>query len=168
MGRNLSVPAPIKISKEQKSELHRIATARSTPLQISKRASVLRLVEERTPYSVIAKEVNLSLNTVKKWRRRWDEYEEEINEAQDQIGIAAALFSFLQDKSRSGQPKKFTETQVKQIVALACDKPINHGLEMTNWTYEMLAHVAQEKNIVANISKSHVRFLLKNTAFTTA
>lgn len=168
MGRNLSLPRPLRISKEQKRELEIIANRRSTPLQISKRANILGLVEQGHPYSVIAKEVKLSLNTVKAWRQRWDELEEELIEVQDELGVEAAMLSFLQDKARSGQPKKFRETAVKQLVALACDKPSNHGLEMTNWTYEMLAQIAKEKNIVTSISKSHVRFLLKNTAITTA
>ena len=45
---------------------------------------------------------------------------------------------------------------------------MNHGLQMTDWTYETLSVIAQEKGIVESISKSHVRLLLKNTAIATA
>jgi hypothetical protein len=38
-----------------------------------------------------------------------------------------ALLLFLKDLPRSGTPAKFTEAQKKQIVALACDKPILIG-----------------------------------------
>lgn len=168
MGRTLKIPSPLTITESQKIELNRIATARTTPLQISKRANILRLTAKGVPYSVTAVKLEISLNTVKLWRKRWDEFLSEINEAQDQIGIEAALLSFLQDKIRSGQPRKFSDIQVKQIVSLACDRPTNHGLIMNEWTYETLAAVAQEKNIVPSISKSHVRLLLKNAEVTTA
>lgn len=168
MGRKLSVPPVLNISEAQKSGLQKIATARSTPLQISKRVSVLLLISEGTPYSVAAKETKLSLNTVKSWRKRWDEFKTEIDEAEQQMGLEVALQSFLQDKARSGQPRKFSDLQIKQIVAMACDKPTTHGLPMTDWTFETLAVTAQEKGIVESISKSHLRLLLKNTTVATA
>lgn len=168
MGRNLSIPAPLNMSETQKVELQKIASGRSTPLQISKRARILLLTSEGVPYSTTAKKVEVSLNTVKTWRKRWDEFEQEIDEAARQLGLCDTLRLFLKDRARSGQPKKFSDAQIKQIVALACDKPASHGLQMTDWTFETLTLIAQQKGIVQSISKSHVRLLLKNTALATA
>ena len=91
----MSVPLPLTIMESQKIELNRIATARSTPLQVSKRANILLLTAKGVPYSVTAVKLEISLNTVKLWRNRWDELLSKMNEVEDQIGIEVALFSFL-------------------------------------------------------------------------
>ena len=71
------------------------------------------------------------------------------------------ILSYLEDAPRSGAPKIFTLAQTQQIVALACQKPTEHGIEMTTWTHEMLAHIAISKGIVDTISSRYVGILLK-------
>lgn len=71
----------------------------------------------------------------------------------------------LSDLKKSGTPKKFSLAQEQQITSLACDKPENHGIEMTTWTQEMLAQVAKSKGLVESISRVQVGRILP---FTTA
>jgi len=78
------------------------------------------------------------------------------------------LLNILKDKKRSGGPKQFNMAQEQAIVALACEKPREHGVEMTDWTLEMLCKVASAKGIVQSISTSQVSRLLKKTTVTTA
>ncbi len=49
----------------------------------------------------------------------------------------------------------------QQIVALASEKPQDHGIEMTNWTHEMLAKIAIAQGVVRKISSRHVGNILK-------
>lgn len=168
MGRKIA-PAPIlPMTGLQYSLLEKIVSRHTTGQQQSKRAKILLLASKGQAHFTIHQTLGVSVNTVKSWRNRWDEAYEEICKAETETGLSKALLLFLKDLPRPGTPNKFTEAQRKQIVALACDKPGNHQLEMTGWTHEMLAITAQAKGIVDSISESQVRRVLKNTAVTTA
>jgi putative transposase len=126
--------------------------------------------------SKVERDLGISNNTVKVWRSRWISsyneiliYEKGIN---DQVvsdsALISKILSCLEDAPRSGAPKTFTMAQTQQIVALACQKPEEHGIEMTTWTHEMLAHVAISKGIVKSISSRYVGELLKKKSTSTA
>lgn len=167
MGRKIELTPKLRMTELQHLGLKKIVSRPTSVQQDSKRAKILLLGFTGEAHSVISKEVGVSVNTVKLWRNRWDEVYEELFRLETAKEIEQGLLVFLKDLPRSGTPAKFTEFQKKQIVALACDKPINHQLEMTDWTYEMLALTAKTKGIVDSISESHVRLILKNAAITT-
>ena len=152
----------------QYSLLEKIASRHTTGQQVSKRAKILLLASKGQAHCVIHQTLGVSINTIKSWRKRWTEAYEDINDSVTSADLLKVLMLFLKDLPRCGTPKKFTIAQRKKIVALACDKPIHHDIEMTDWTYEMLAITAQAKGIVESISESQVRRILKNRAFTTA
>lgn len=145
-----------------------MTTRHSSPVQQVKRAKILLLAFENQPHSVISKSLGVSINTVKSWRNRWNESYEALSQIETESEMNKALYLFFKDLHRPGKPNKFTEAHRKQIVALACDKPTNHKIEMTDWSNEMLALTAQAKGIVDSISKSQVRRILKKGALTTA
>ncbi len=113
--------------------------------------------------------MDVTYNTVKTWRLRWTRIypailtyaEGPTGEGVSDSALMAKVLSYLEDTPRSGAPKIFTLSQTQQIVALACQKPTEHGIEMTTWTHEMLAHVAMSKGIVKTISSRYVGVLLK-------
>jgi transposase len=117
----------------------------------------------------IVRDLSISYNTVKTWRTRWTEFYPAIltyekgltGEGVSDSALIIKILSYLEDAPRSGAPKTFTLSQTQQIVALACQKPTEHGIEMTTWTHEMLAHVAMSKGIVESISSRYVGVLLK-------
>jgi transposase len=108
----------------------------------------------------IVRDLSVSYNTVKSWRTRWTAFYPAILNAEKgptgegvtDSALMIKVLSYLEDAPRSGAPKTFTLSQTEQIVALACQKPTEHGIEMTTWTHEMLAHVAMSKGIVERIS----------------
>lgn len=167
MGRNLSIPPQLSATEFQVTTLKKFASRHSTPHQMSKRANILLFAFEAQPHSKISKDLKVSVNTVKAWRKNWNESYEELSKLETETDLTKALYLFFTDLKRPGKPKKFTEVQRKQIVALACDKPTNHGIEMTDWTNEMLALTARSKGIVETISTSQVRRILKKGAVTT-
>ncbi|MGB1241227.1 MAG: helix-turn-helix domain-containing protein [Chitinophagales bacterium] len=168
MGRKYSIPVSLEMSELQLSTLQQISTRPTTTLKLAIRANILLLGYEGKPYSVISRELGVEVNTVKSWQSRWKEAQHMLNEQKNEADLKKLMYIFFKDLPRSGKPKKFTVSQEQQIVALACDTPRNHGIEMTDWTTEMLILTAQAKGIVKSISATQVRRILKNTAFTTA
>jgi len=130
------------------------------------RAKILLLAHSGLNNSEVKREVGLSYKTIRKWRCRWIEGYEELCEL-EHTEEQEYLQNFLRDYPRSGLPKKFTEAQEKAIVAMACREPREFGIEMTDWTMEMLSKVAEGEKIVESISKSQVARLLKNTDLAT-
>lgn len=118
------------------------------------------------------KKLNTDWKTVSKWRKRWTASIRMLIEV-SQSGISSKAIKdhellkmikeVLSDKPRSGTPKRITLEQEEQIRAMACTKPIEHGIQMNNWTHEMLTHVVKAKGIVDKISVRNVGKILKKT-----
>ena len=167
MGRG-QAPAPaITMTATQASLFKKMVSKHTIPQQIAKRIKILLMAKEGHSNSHIKRELGISLNTVKSWRSRWVAAYENLLSYESSSELYACLFAFLQDLPRRGAPKTFTLAQEQQIVALACDKPYTHGLEVTDWTHEMLALTAKAKDIVFSISPRQVGRILKNTPTST-
>lgn len=119
-----------------------------------------------------AQELGTTVPTIKKWRSRWVESYEMLlkmeEDGVDQSGRPAKdhqlikqIKSILSDLPRPGTPGRITMSQKEQIVALATQKPEDYSIPMTNWTHEMLAHVAMAQNIVDSITPRYVGIILK-------
>ncbi len=158
---------PIRMESGHREFYEKLQSKHSIPKNEYLRMSILLLSHGGMNNSEVSRELNISLNTVKHWRRRWEENYNQLLELKGEEE-RSYLKSFLKDSPRSGTPKKFTMAQEQSIVALACEHPRDHGIEMTDWTMEMLCKVAGSKQIVESISTSQVSRLLKNTALTTA
>ena len=123
----------------------------------------------------IQRTLGISYNTVKSWRKKWmlnypkllaleENKEEQISDKE----LLMSMLNILKDEQRSGCPRRISLAQEQQIVALACQKPIDFGVEMTTWTHELLAHVAMTKGIIDSISPRYVGMFLKKAANPTA
>ena len=132
-------------------------------------------IQGKSKYST-RKKLGISKTKINLWRGRWKENISMLIEASEQGLGGEALKDYellkmikdiLSDRPRMGAPKSFTLEEEEQIVALACDNPQDHGIEMTNWTHEMLAHVSMAENIVTSISKRHIGNILKKRVKTT-
>ncbi len=117
-----------------------------------------------------AKDLNTTRKTVKTWRTRWNESINDLIEASQQNNsvngkkdyeIVNLILEVLSDRYRPGTPKRITIDQEEQIRALACTRPSEHNIPMTNWTHAMLAHVAMIEGIVDTISSRYVGVILK-------
>jgi hypothetical protein len=66
----------------------------------------------------------------------------------------------LADAPRSGRPDTFTGEQICALIALACEKPQEHGRPITHWTARELRDQTIQQAIVPSISVRHVNRLL--------
>ncbi len=130
------------------------------------RLQIILLCHSGMNNSAVSRSLNVCLNTVRNWRKKWLFGYEGLLKLEE-IEEEAYLLKFLKDDPRSGVPKKFSAAQEQSIVAIACGHPRDYGIEMTDWTLEMLCKTAAAQGIVESISTSQVSRLLKKTATTT-
>jgi putative transposase len=100
----------------------------------------------------IARELSVSVDTVRKWRMRW-------------IGLQAVPLSEvpvverLTDVPRPGRPSGITAEQTCQIVALACEQPKERPI--SQWTGREIADEVKRRGILKEISPRHAARVLK-------
>ncbi len=160
MGRNGAKKIPMTdLEKEFYEGLHRRNQLAHVEHQ---RVQILLSCHSGLNNVEVSRKLKVSISMVKKWRSRWlSGYEVGLElEGQEKKGY---LIQLLKDNPRSGAPKKISASAEKSIVALACGKPRDHGIEMTDWTLAMLCKVSLSKGIVKSISTSQMSRLLKNT-----
>jgi transposase len=174
MGRGKPIAAALPMSERQRRLLEQESRKRSTTHQNYVRIPILLRGAQGQSNSQISRELAISYTTVLTWRTRWQlsyatllEYEKGADGGgvSDQE-LLREMLAYLQDSPRSGTPKRITLAEEQQIVALACTKPADHGVIMTNWTHAMLAQMAVQKGLIAAISPRYVGVILKKKPLT--
>ena len=169
MGRGQAPAKAIPMTSLQYVLLQQEGNRRTTQAQFKTRINLLLKAKKGESNSQIARDLAIALNTVKTWRRRWQgkyeqlcEYEKEMKPQElNEHDYLQELLSHLRDNPRSGTRKRISLEEEQQIVALASEDPKDYGVEMTNWTHEMLAKVAIAQGIVGKISSRHTGNILK-------
>ncbi len=173
MGRGQAPAKRISMTALQYTLLEEERRKRTTQNQFITRINILLSASQCESNSQVARDLGLSINTVKFWRRRWQSgYEQLIafEESMQHQGLSnhayrQVLLDQLRDLPRSGTKKQISLEQEQQIVALASEKPRDYGVEMSSWTHEMLAKVAIGRGIVQQVSSRHVGNILKKTSY---
>ncbi len=98
--------------------------------------------------AAIARNLGVSDDTVRKWRRRFC-----------QQGADG-----LRDRPRTGRPRRFAATVVAQVKALACELPADSDIPLAKWSCPDLAVEAAKRGIVESVSASTVRRWLRADA----
>jgi len=144
--------------------IKRPSTAQKTAL----RGRIVRECAKGTRIQHIADDEKVTVSTVKKWRRRWQEgadYLAEIEAEGSLKELKTAVEQVLADQPRSGAPVKFTAEQVCQIVAIACEPVEESDRPVTEWTARELADEAIKRGIVSSISTRQAGRFLKRGRF---
>ena len=141
----------INLLPSEKETLEKLLKKQSTPQNIARRAKIILLTDNTDKsYTAIAKALNILSCDITKWTQRWVK-RSDIKDAEER----------LQDNPRSGRPSEITPEQWCQIMALACEKPENHGVPITHWSHSTLTREILKQGIVETISQSHVGNFLK-------
>ena len=113
----------------------------------------------------MAAEMNLTRNTVRLWRARWQAAAEQRAAVAAHEETAPTLRDVIEDTLhdgyRSGAPATFTAEQIVQIVAISCEAPQASGVPVSHWTPKEVAAEAIRRGIVATISERQVGRFLK-------
>lgn len=141
----------IQLLPAEKETLEKLLKKQSTPQNIARRAKIILLADNTDKsYTAIAKSLNIASCDMTKWTQRWVK-RSDIKDVEER----------LQDNPRSGRPSEITPEQWCKIMALACEKPENHGVPITNWSHSTLTREILKQEIVEKISQSHVGGFLK-------
>ncbi len=145
-------PAELTVSEQERKDLEELVRRHSTPQQLAKRGRMILAAAEGKRNAEIARELAVSVDTVRSWRMRW-------------IGLQAVPLSEvsvverLTDVPRPGRPSQITAEQTCQIVALACEQPKERPI--SQWTGREIADEVMRRGILKEISPRHAARLLK-------
>lgn len=146
-----SIKYKIKLSSKEKAVLEKLLKKQSTPQNIARRAKIILLTDNTDmTYTAIADSLGIESSDITKWTKRWIE-RSDIEDSKER----------LKDNPRSGRPGGITPEQWCQIMALACEKPDNHGVPITHWSHATLTAEIMKQGIVEKISASHVGDFLR-------
>lgn len=126
----------------------------STSQQKALRGRIVLLANSGKNNLEIARELEITRDTVRLWRQRWLELQPI---SLDDLSIEERL----EDLPRPGTPPRLTADQVCQIVQLACEKPEDTGRPISQWTGREIADEIKRRGIVDTISPRHASRLLK-------
>lgn len=169
MERGQKPASALAITPRQLALLKGYHQRRNIPNHYKVRCGIILSASEGQANKKVARQLGISNNTVKQWRRRWQQHYDELsayqngmaNETVSDKQLLDKMLEILSDIPRSGKPKQITLAQEQQIVALAREKPEDYGIPMTQWNREMLAHVAKTEGIVKTISPRYISDILK-------
>ncbi len=145
-------PDPLSLSESERSELQRLVRRHSTTQQIALRAQIILEADAGLNNSQIARQLDLTPETVRAWRKRWFAFQ----------AVALADLSGaerLSDTPRPGRPSQISAEQVCQIKALACEQPKERPI--SQWTGREIADEVMARGMVKQISPRHAARLLK-------
>jgi putative transposase len=145
-------PAELTLSEEERKDLEELVRRHSTPQQLAKRGRMILAAAEEKRNAEIARELRVSVDTVRSWRMRW-------------VGLQAvplsevSVIERLTDVPRPGRPSEITAEQTCQIVALACEQPKERPI--SQWTGREIADEVKRRGILKEISPRHAARVLK-------
>ena len=147
-------PTPIYLSDKERKCLEKLIKRHTTAQQIALRGRIVLAAAGGKPNVHIAKELGVTLDMVRLWRKRWLDLQPISLED-------LSVEERVQDLPRPGAPTRITADQVSQIVALACEKPEESQRPITQWTSREIADEIMQRGIVEQISPRHAARLLK-------
>jgi putative transposase len=151
------------VTEKQREYLEQLIRRRSTPQYLAKRAQLILDAVKGISNSEISRRLPLDRPQVVTWRGRWIQRYPELVlvEQEHPEELETAILSTLRDRPRPGTPPTFTEEQVLQIVAIACEEPSASDRPISHWTPREVRDEAIQRGIVTSISVQQVRRFLK-------
>lgn len=145
-------PDPLSLSESERSELQRLARRHSTAQQLALRARIILEADAGLNTSQIARQLDLTPETVRALRKRWLAFQ---SVALTDLSVAERLSDIPQPE----RPAQISAEQVCRIKALACEQPKERPI--SQWTGREIADEVMARGIVKQISPRHAARLLK-------
>ena len=137
----LTSPYVVNLTDPDHQTLRARVRAATTSQRDVLRARIVLAAADGEANAHIARDLEVHLDTVRKWRRRY----------------CADGLDGLRDLPRPGRQPKFTAVEVAGVKALACSEPADHGLPLARWLATELAAQAAAQGLVRRVSVTTVR-----------
>lgn len=145
---SISSPLTIVVNPVEEAVLRARARAGRGEHRDVVRARIVLAAVAGQPNEAIASRLGICVDTVRKWRRRFAER-----------GLPG-----LDDRPRTGRPRRFSPLQVAQVKALACTPPAEADTALSRWSSAELAAEAITRGLAESISAATVRRWLRADA----
>jgi len=139
-------PDALSLSELERTELKRLVRGHTTAQQVALRARIILEADAGKNNSQIARELDVSVETVRAWRKRWLAFQ----------SIALADLSVqerLSDVPRPGRRSQISAEQICQVIAMACEQPKERPI--SQWTGREIADEVMRRGIIKQISPRH-------------
>jgi transposase len=141
-------PFVVVLSDADRGVLEERARAYTAPFAQVVRAKIVLLAAQGIANSVIAGRLDLDVDVVSRWRKRF------VTE-----GLAG-----LADRKRCGRPRSFPARVVAQVKAMACEPPQVRAVALSRWSSAELAAQTVAEGLAVSVSASTVRRWLAEDA----
>jgi transposase len=136
VGRRGQSPFQVTLTASERKLLKRWVRTPTAPYRQVLRAKVVLLAAAGHSNAHIAERLQVTGNTVRKWRRRFS-----------QQGLVG-----LRDRPRSGRPRRFPAAVVAEAKAIACELPATRGTPTSRWSLADLRDELLVTGLVEEIS----------------
>ena len=145
-------PDPVSLIEIERTALERLIRRHTTAQQVALRGRIILEANAGKNNSQIARELGVSVETVRAWRKRWL--------ALQNIALAdLSVQERLRDVPRPGRRSQITAEQICQVMAMACEQPKDRPI--SQWTGREIADEVMRRGIIKQISPRHAARLLK-------
>ena len=134
----------VALTDHDKAELETLVRQKTAAHRDVQRAQIALMANQGETSVYIAEALGLSEQTVCLWRGR----------------AARSGMEGLKDHPRSGRPRRITDDERLQLIALACERADKDGGRSTPTLNELVAR-AKERGVVSHISRSHYQRILQ-------
>lgn len=135
----------VKLSEKDKDYLSKLLSKGDLKVKIQKRAIALEMLDKGATYQAVEKVIKTKSGTISSWAKKYK----------------LEGLTFLEDKPRSGRPKKFDGKVRAEVTAVACSTP---PMGYQRWSLRLLSDRIVELEIVDKISHTDVGRILKKTS----
>src|SRR2546422_4636210 len=143
---------PLSLSEIERTALERLIRRHTTAQQVALRGRIILEANAGKNNSQIARELGVSVETVRAWRKRWL--------ALQAVALAdLSVQDRLRDVPRPGRRSQITAEQTCQLIAMGCSQPKERPI--SQWTGREIADEAMARGIIKQISPRHAARLLK-------
>lgn len=135
----------VKLSRSEIEFLRAFKSSGKRSQREYDRANILLLLHKGKKDAEIVDFLEVERTTVWRTRRRY---------------LEEGLEKSLQEKQRSGQPRKYGPKQEAEIIALACSDPPEGR---ARWSLELLTEKLSQQKGLGSINRETIRLMLKKT-----
>ena len=132
----------VRLDSKTRRKLKALLKGQEAAARERVRAQILLLSDKGWGRQMITEATGASVSTIGRVRRQYDEQ-----------GLAHAL----SESPRSGSPRKLTDRQEQQIVAIACSAPPDG---FARWSLRLLTEEVHRRKVVDSASRELIRVVL--------